>query len=262
MSGWRSGGAVDHQGRPIDFGRTASDYATHRPDFPESVWERVGLRGWLQGTRVIDLGTGTGAVARALAGRGMDVLGLDVSAAMVQAAEARARGSAQFRVARAEATGAADESVDLVTAGQCWWWFDTAATLAEVRRVLRRGGRLLIMSFCYLPAPGTIAHATERIILSHNPGWRFSGTTGLFPEQVGDLEAARFKDLESFSYDVAVPFSRASWRGRVRACNGVAATLDEAGVQSLDADLDRLLLEHEEPLSVLHRVFVATGIKP
>ncbi|MBI2372727.1 MAG: class I SAM-dependent methyltransferase [Deltaproteobacteria bacterium] len=254
---------VDHEGRPIDFGRTASDYSTHRPDFPESLFERASALGWLRGPRTLDLGTGTGAVARALARRGLVVTGLDVSPEMVEAARARSAGAGalDFVVGRAEATGRPEGELDLVTAGQCWWWFDPKRTLAEVRRILKPNGRLLIMSFCYLAAPETIASRTEAIILHHNPGWRFSGMTGFFPEHLSDLERGGFVELETFSYDLEVPFSREAWRGRVRACNGVAATLDEERVIALDRDLEELLAPLPEPLSIRHRIFVATGVQ-
>jgi hypothetical protein len=89
--------------------------------------------------------------------------------------------------------------------------------------VLVERGRLIIASFCYLPLPSTIA------------------TGG-------------FRELTSFSYDVDVPFTHESWRGRIRACSGVAATMSPDEVARFDSAL------WPEPLSVLHRLFVISGI--
>ena len=56
-----------------DFGRTASDYARHRAGFPEVFFERLFSDGSVRkGDAVLDLGTGTGTVARGLALRGCE----------------------------------------------------------------------------------------------------------------------------------------------------------------------------------------------
>ena len=51
-----------------DFGRIAGDYARHRAEFPEVFFERLFADGSVhKGDVVLDLGTGTGSVARGLA---------------------------------------------------------------------------------------------------------------------------------------------------------------------------------------------------
>ncbi|HEX8698538.1 MAG TPA: methyltransferase domain-containing protein, partial [Myxococcaceae bacterium] len=63
-----------------DFGRTAEDYMKHREGFPEAFFERLAKEGVLRpGLRAVDLGTGTGTVARGLARYGCTVTGLDRS---------------------------------------------------------------------------------------------------------------------------------------------------------------------------------------
>ena len=55
----------------VDFGRTAEDYARHRAGFPEQLFERLTARGiGCAGQRVLDLGSGTGSLARGFARRG------------------------------------------------------------------------------------------------------------------------------------------------------------------------------------------------
>ena len=78
----------DH-GRDFDWGRTSADYASYRPGYPASFFERITALGVaLAGQRVLDLGTGTGALARALAKRGCRVTGVDVSEQQISASVA------------------------------------------------------------------------------------------------------------------------------------------------------------------------------
>src|SRR5437016_4676489 len=63
----------------MDFGSSAADYAAHREGFPDSFFERLPLTG-----RVLDLGSGTGTLARGYTERGASTVALDVSRAMLR----------------------------------------------------------------------------------------------------------------------------------------------------------------------------------
>src|SRR6185436_17180758 len=108
-----------------DFGQTADDYARHRAEVPAELYDRL-ARGFgigRAGQRVLDVGTGTGAVARALARRGCAATGLDPSAELLATATrlAAAEGlDVRFVQGVAEATGLPAESFDVVTAAVCW----------------------------------------------------------------------------------------------------------------------------------------------
>ena len=53
----------------------------------------------------------------------------------------------EYRVARAEATGLADASIDLVTAAQALHWFDAAGFFTEARRILVQGGVIAVWGY-------------------------------------------------------------------------------------------------------------------
>ncbi len=253
---------------PIDFGRTASDYATHRAGFPESFFGRLAERGLgVHGKSVVDLGTGTGSLARGFARRGCRVTGVDLSEAMLDEArrlDASDAVKVSYRVGQAEDTGLPAASADLVTAGQCWHWFRRDAAAAEATRLLKPDGHLVIAHFDWIPLPGNLVDATEQLILDHNPVWTMGGGSGLHPQWLRDLGEAGFRDLETFSYDVAVPYTHAAWRGRIRASAGVGAALGPEAVAAFDTALDAILAERfpAEPLQVPHRVFVVIGRRP
>jgi SAM-dependent methyltransferase len=218
------------------------------------------------GASLVDLGTGTGTLARGFARRGCNVIGLDLSASMLEQAAAldkTAGVSVDYRVAMAEKTGLPESSTDVVTAGQCWHWFDRPRAAAEVRRILKPGGRVIIAHFDWLPLPGNVVEATEKLIEKYNPDWKFGGGTGMYPQWLTDLEEAGFADLDTFSFDIHVPYSPDAWRGRIRASAGVGASLPTEAVGRFDGDLARVLRDRFSSfdLRVPHRVFAALGTK-
>lgn len=250
-----------------DFGLTAEDYATHRADFPARTFSQLAQLGiGLAGQDVLDLGTGTGTFARQFARQGCEVTGLDPSPAMLQAAQDLAEQQSltvRWREAHAEDSGLDSASFDVVTAAQCWHWFDVERVAAEVHRLLRPGGRVVIAQFDWLPLPGSLVEAVEQLILKFSPQWHLGGGTGLYPERFAHLAVAGFTSLESFSFDVDVPYTRASWRGRIRASAGVGGSLSDQGVRAFDAEhaelLDRFLDSDACPIP--HRVFVMHAMR-
>lgn len=252
----------------VDFGKTARDYGKHRTGFPEELFGRLSSFGVGEtGSRVLDVGTGTGTLARGFALRGCGVVGLDPAAPLLEEArrlDEEAGVRVEYVTAKAERTGLPDASFDAVTAGQCWHWFDRGKAAAEARRVLRPGGRLVIAHFDWVPLPGNIVEATEGLIERHNPAWGMGGGTGIYPAWLADVAVARFGAVETFSFDVSVPYPHEGWRGRIRASAGVAASLPPERVERFDAELERLLRARfpEDPLSVPHRVFAVVCSAP
>jgi SAM-dependent methyltransferase len=252
----------------IDFGRAAGDYARHRAGFPEAFFDRLLADGTVRrGDVVLDLGTGTGTVARGLALRGCEVTALDPSAPLLaQAAGLDNAAGVKVKQVRARVENAEFDpaSFDVITAGQCWHWFDRARTAALTRRWLRPGGRLVVAHFDWLPLAGNMVQATERLILSYNSGWTLHSGSGLYPAWLKDVAEAGFVDLQTYSFDIDVPYSHEDWRGRIRASAGVGASLDEAKVQRFDAELAALLTANypAQPMAVPHRVWVLSAVAP
>ena len=157
----------------LSFGNVAETYDRVRPPYSQSLLDRaqealeVG-----PGARVLDLGAGTGRLTRELEGRFAEVVAVEPDARM------RAlHGSAV--AGRAEAIPLDDASVDAVFVGEAFHWFDPAAALPELARVLRERGGLAIISTHWwetdppLPAEALrpLSEPYERSRVQRRPPW-------------------------------------------------------------------------------------------
>lgn len=103
------------------------------------------------GMRAVDLATGTGDIAFGLAAAGAAVIGVDVTARMIELANVRAAGITRapfFMVGDMVALPFASNSFDLATAGYGLRNVpDLRAAIDEIHRVLRPGGTMLSLDF-------------------------------------------------------------------------------------------------------------------
>lgn len=130
------------------FTSRAAQYARYRPDYPAEALTVLELRCDLaRGTRVAELGSGTGILTRHLLERGAEVFAVEPNAAMRAAAEAALQGMAGFHSVSgaAEATTLPQDSVELLVAAQAFHWFDVAAARTEALRIMRPGGSAALL---------------------------------------------------------------------------------------------------------------------
>ena len=248
-----------------NFGKTAADYRKHRAGFPSSFFHSLLDKKIVQGSEdVVDLGTGTGTLARGLAAIGCNVSAVDPSVDLLGQAEeiAKSEGlTVNWKQATAEATSLEDHSYDIAIAGQCWHWFDPAGAIEEIQRILRKDSTLIIAHFDWLPYSNNVVEQTEFLIEEMNPEWDMGGGVGIYAEWFRHLSEGGFEDIQGYSYDEDVHYSHEGWRGRIRASAGVGGSMKPEMIEEFDQRHAELLLREfpEEPLSIPHRVFVVHG---
>nr|WP_221378823.1 class I SAM-dependent methyltransferase [Actinoplanes polyasparticus] len=130
------------------FGVDAPRYDRTRPSYPGELIAR------LAAPRVLDVGIGTGIVARQLRATGSHVTGVEPDPRM--AAFAR-DGGFEVEVATFEQWDPRGRTFDAVVAGQTWHWVDPVAGAAKAASVLRPGGRLALFWNAGQPSPAATA---------------------------------------------------------------------------------------------------------
>lgn len=121
------------------FGADADRYDRARPSYPAELIDRIIAAS--PGRDVLDVGAGTGIVARLFQARGCRVLGVEPDPRMAELARRR---GLETEIAKFEDWDPAGRAFDAVVAGQTWHWVDPVAGAAAAARALRPGGRLAL----------------------------------------------------------------------------------------------------------------------
>lgn len=249
------------QGRSFDWGRTSSLYAKYRdlylPAFYQALQKnRIGL----PGQKILDLGTGTGVLPRNMAQFGADWIGTDASPEQIAQAKALAKKqglSIPFFCIAAEALDFPSQSFDVITACQCFYYFDHETLAPKVYQMLKPGGRLAVLYLNWLPQEDEIARRTEELVLKYNPQWTGGGETR-HELTIPDAYLPYFEVEPQILFDLPVPFTRESWAGRILACRGIGASLSDAEIRAFDREHQTLLEKiAPERFMVLHVAVMA-----
>jgi SAM-dependent methyltransferase len=124
----------------------ADVYERGRPEFPPAVVGVLAAELHLPpDAQVLDLAAGTGKFTRALVEFGLDVIAVEPQDALREVLAAKI-GAERVREGFAEAIPLPDDSLDAVTVADAFHWFDHGPALAEIRRVLRPGGGLVLVN--------------------------------------------------------------------------------------------------------------------
>jgi SAM-dependent methyltransferase len=209
-----------HHARQVaeSFGEDAERYDRTRPRYPAALVDRIAAAG----PDVLDVGSGTGIVARQLQTAGCRVLGVEPDARM--AAFGRRHGVAA-EVATFEQWDPAGRDFDAVVAGQAWHWVDPVAGAAKAERLLRPGGLLAVFWNVFAPPPDLAAafgEVYERVV-PELPNLRSTPPLDAYGRLAAmAIEGMRavFAAPEEWRYDWKHTYTRDDWLDQVPTFGG------------------------------------------
>ncbi len=146
------------------------NYVKYRPGYPPAILAPLQQAEALTAATVVaDIGCGPGRLTRLLLDQGCLVYGVEPNEAMRAAAVDDLVAFDRFLpvAGRAEATTQPDRSIDLITAGQAFHWFEPWAARREFRRILRPDGWLLLVWNERLAAASPFQAAYEALVRRH-----------------------------------------------------------------------------------------------
>jgi SAM-dependent methyltransferase len=230
-----------HQARDMaqSFGSDPERYDRARPSYPAALVERVIAAS--PGRDVLDVGCGTGIVARQFQAAGCSVLGVEPD--MRMAGQARQRGL-EVEVAKFEDWDPAGRAFDAVVAGQAWHWIDPVAGAAKAAQALRDDGRLAVFWNAFEP-PADLAEAFAAVFrgalpdspLVQRPTTGAGAYSGLSARAAdGIRENGAFGDPQQWQFEWDRPYTRDEWLEQVPT-SGFAARLQPDTMQQILAGI-------------------------
>lgn len=188
-------------------------YDRARPGYPEALFDDLArLAGLRPGSRVLEVGCGTGQATVPLAERGYEVVAVELGAGMAATARRRLAAFPAARVEHAafEAWPLPAEPFDLVLAATSFHWLDPDVRLVKAARALRAGGALAVVATWHV-AGGTAAFfdlvqgCYERWMPGTPPGLRL-GRAADVASDASELEhdgCFELRGVHRYEHDVA-----------------------------------------------------------
>lgn len=243
-------------GNAFDFGKTSAEYAKYRDIYPKELYEKLYDLGiGRENTAWLDMGTGTGVLPFNLYSRGADITGIDISESQIEVAKTLAveKGveNTKFLVSPAETLPFPDNSFDSITAAQCFWYFDREKVADEIKRILKPGGVFVKIYMSYT-LDDEIASRSHKLVKKMNKSWT-PGASGS-----RDIYNHPFPNGKVETFTCKIPFTRESWHGRMCACRGTMASMDEETLNKWSKAHLELLSHYPENFEIKHKVYIAS----
>jgi SAM-dependent methyltransferase len=234
--------------RPESFDGVAAQYDAFRPAPPVEVVAAVVESSRLHpGSRVLEIGCGTGQLSVPLAERGVDLVAIEPGTHLAAFAE---RNLARFARARVELSSfeawrSPERAFDAVVCANAFHWLDPETRFTKCAEVLRPEGRLLILHTHHV-AGGTAAFFADAqpIYLK----WGLSTNPGFRPPEPDDVAAsypevdanAAFFDVTRQRFEIPMPHTTASYVGWLET-DSVVNTLDDDSRRGFLDDIAQLI---------------------
>lgn len=231
-------------GKAFDWGKTSADYAKFRDIYPQEFYDKIIKRELcIKGQNVLDVGTGTGVLPRNMYRYGAKWIGTDISENQIKQAKILSKDmNIDYYVLPTEKIEFPDNSFDVITACQCFWYFNHEKIMPKFFKMLKPDGRILLLYMAWLPFEDKIAGESEKLVLKYSPEWSGKGEK-IHPICIPDCYEKRFELVYHEEYPLKVHFTRESWNGRMKSCRGIGASLSERKICLWEREHMELLKE-------------------
>jgi SAM-dependent methyltransferase len=228
------------------FSSRVADYVRYRPHYPVGLIDLLRVQCGLCPDHVIaDIGCGTGILAELFLENGNEVFGVEPSRAMRSAGEEYLSRYPRFTSidGSAEATTLSDSSIDFVTAGQAFHWFDPVGAYLEFSRMLRKDGWIAIVRNKRRSGSSDFAKAYEQLLIQFGTDYRCVRDSH---PRVEDIQSFfRHNNFITSEIPTEQVFDLDGLKGRLLS-NSYTPQRDHENFISMMAELDNLFTRHQE----------------
>ena len=243
---------VVDNGQVFDFGKTSNEYAKYRDIYPKELYDRLYALGVGKAkTNWLDLGTGTGVIPRGLAAYSANITATDISKEQIRQAVALSKSfdNITYKVCSAEEMTEPDNYFDVITACQCFWYFDPKIIVPKIKQMIKPNGMFLKLYMSYLK-DDPIATQSHRLIKELNQNWNGASAS------LKDLTTHYFDDPKMENFIIDLPFTRETWHGRIMASRGVLASMNSETLKQFEENHLKLMETLPEQFFIKHKVFL------
>lgn len=244
------------------YGNVAQDFIKYRKGYPSKFYKKLQQDHGVifRQQQVLDIATSNGLAARDLADLGCLVTGIDNSPELIDAAiqtNLVENLSIEYLLGDVTNLPIEDNFFDLAMAIHCWNVLPASMTSNEAYRVLKTGGKFILAQFEPISIKDDVVIKTRELVSTFNTNWNGINSLGIYPQWINDLYLAGFTKIETFSFDVMIPFTHDEWKGKMRTDPSIVGSLQHEEVKAFNIALSLLLEEQFEGnvLEVPHRLF-------
>ncbi|HKO98437.1 MAG TPA: class I SAM-dependent methyltransferase [Pyrinomonadaceae bacterium] len=161
-----------HQNR---FSTRVENYIKFRPGYPKELLTILKTDcGLTESSTIADVGSGTGILSELFLRNGNRVFGVEPNEPMRAAGERLLSSFAEFVSIEgsAEATTLDSKSVDFITAGQAFHWFDRDAAKTEFKRILKPKGWVVLVWNERLTESTAFLREYEKLLLQYGTDYQ------------------------------------------------------------------------------------------
>lgn len=185
-------------------------YVKYRPGYPQEAVEYLyNIVGFRSDSEIADIGAGTGIFSKLLVERGSKLIAVEPNLAMREAGEKELGGEPNYRSVSgsAEATGLPDGSVDFIVCAQAFHWFDRSAAQYEFHRILKPGGKAVLIWNSRLTQGTPFLEEYEQLLHKYGTDYDKVNHRNISKESLnsffknGGPQEVQFRNGQSFNFE-------------------------------------------------------------